>query len=122
MKEPPTPIARKLRSMLGMHRATTRDLALAVGVSEISAKSWANGSTQPQGINLENLAFVFGVSQDVLGYRVSEADAILAAAQVYAEAPMRGFEGRPLVEMTAAGVIERVAADTVVPIRKGKSR
>lgn len=77
---------------------------------------------EPTGVNAQNVAWVFGISQDVLGFRVSEGDAIRAAAEVYESAPIRGFEGQPLVETTAAGVIERVAADAaVVRIRKGKT-
>jgi transcriptional regulator with XRE-family HTH domain len=119
------PLARKLRSAVGMHRITARDLALAAGVSEGSAKAWLSGGIEPQGVNRENLAHLFGVNATVFGYRgeVSEWDAIRAFAGAWGTAPIRHYveTGEPVIDMKAGAIIGRIAADevgTVSPIRK----
>src|SRR5205823_2301652 len=86
-----TVLSRKLRSMTGMHRLTAKELGQAVGVSDVSAKSWLRGAFAPTGINLENLALAFGVSMDTFASRMSEGAAIRAAAEAFEVAPIRAF-------------------------------
>ena len=75
LRSPPTPMARKLASIAGMHRIDAKDLALAVGVSHQSAKQWLNGAYAPAGVNLENLASSSGLEGVLLPLLSTTGDA-----------------------------------------------
>ncbi len=130
MKQYPL-MTRKLRAAVGLHDLTQAEFAVAVGVSLASVKDWLRGASEPQGVNRENVAFLFGVDRPdsegrtVFGRR-AEMDMEAAAAalgRAYGHAPARQFAatGQPVIEMTAGAVIGRLAADvgaSVTPLHK----
>jgi transcriptional regulator with XRE-family HTH domain len=84
-----TLLARKIRSGYGLHRVSSRKIAEQLGVSEVSAKSWANGAFRPEGENLLGLARLLGVDAGILSDFVPEDEAIRALAAAYRDAPIR---------------------------------
>jgi transcriptional regulator with XRE-family HTH domain len=82
-------MARKIRSGYGLHRVSSRKVAELLGVSEVSAKSWANGAFRPEGENLLGLARLLGVDAGILSDFIAEEEAILALAAAYPNAPIR---------------------------------
>jgi hypothetical protein len=86
---PATSTSRKLRSAYGVHRVASRQAADLLGVSEVSARTWANAGFAPDGHHLAALAALFGVEAQVFTDRFTEAEAIQALASAFDTAPIR---------------------------------